>query len=42
MLVGFYVAVVNLSILLVSIRTPRNGILLLVLSSCVKLRTGLF
>ena len=37
-----YVEVINRSILLVSINTPRNGILLLILISCVKLRTELF
>ena len=43
MLVGFlYVEVVNLLILLVSIRTSKNGILLLILSSSVELRTELF
>ena len=36
-----FVEKVNLLILLVSIRTLRNGILLLILSSCVKLRTEL-
>ena len=40
---GFlYVAVVNPSILLDSIWTPRNGILLSILSSCVNLGTELF
>ena len=43
MLVGFlYVEVINRSLLFVSISTPRNGILLLVLISCVKLRAELF
>ena len=36
-----YVKVINRSILLVSFSTPRNGILLLILISCVKLRTEL-
>ena len=43
MLVGLsYVEVVNLSFLLVSISTQRNGILLFILNSCVKLRTEFF
>ena len=43
MLGGFlYVEVVNWSILLVSISTPRNGIFLWILISCVKLRSELF
>ena len=37
-----YVEVVNLLILHVSIQILRNRILLLILSSCVKLRTELF
>ena len=37
-----YVEVVNCSLLLVSISTARNGILMLILISCVKLRTELF
>ena len=37
-----YVEVVNPSILFVSISTPRNWISLLILISCVKLRTKLF
>ena len=31
-----------LLLLLVSTRTPRKGILLFLLSSCVKLKTGFF
>ena len=40
--VFLYVEVINRSILLVSISTPRNGILLLISISCVKLRMELF
>ena len=43
MLVSFlYVEVVNQLILLVSISTLRNAVLLLILISCVKLRKELF
>ncbi len=37
-----YVVVINQSILIASVGTPRNGILLLILISCVKLRTDVF